>query len=107
MRHINFNNARVLVRVDFNVPLNENLEVTDTTRIEKAIPTLQYILDQGASLIVCTHLGRPKPGADNAKYSTKHIVPTFSQLLGREVKFVDDVIGEKVEAAANSLQPGE
>ncbi|MBP9193852.1 MAG: phosphoglycerate kinase, partial [Saprospiraceae bacterium] len=63
MRHINFNNARVLVRVDFNVPLNENLEVTDTTRIEKAIPTLQYMLEQGASLIVCTHLGRPKPGA--------------------------------------------
>ena len=107
MRHINFNNARVLVRVDFNVPLNENLEVTDTTRIEKAIPTLQYILEQGASLIVCTHLGRPKPGADNSKYSIKHIVPTFSRLLGREVKFIDDVIGEKVETAANALQAGE
>ncbi|MBK9689093.1 MAG: phosphoglycerate kinase [Saprospiraceae bacterium] len=107
MRHINFNNARVLVRVDFNVPLNENLEVTDTTRIEKAIPTLQYMLDQGASLIVCTHLGRPKPGADNAKYSTKHLVSTFAQLLGRKVKFVDDVIGDKVQAAANALQQGE
>lgn len=107
MRHINFNNARVLVRVDFNVPLNESLEVTDTTRIEKAIPTLQYMLEQGASLIVCTHLGRPKPGADNSKYSTRHIVSTFASLLGRDVKFVDDVIGDKVEAAANALQAGE
>ena len=59
MRHIDFNHKKVLVRVDFNVPLNDQLEVTDTTRIEKALPTLQYILDHGAALIVCTHLGRP------------------------------------------------
>jgi len=107
MRHIDFNNKKVLVRVDFNVPLNDQLEVTDTTRIEKAIPTLQYMLDHGAALIVCTHLGRPKPGADNSKYSTQHIVPVFSKLLGTEVRFVDDVVGEKVEAACKDLQPGQ
>jgi phosphoglycerate kinase len=107
MRHIDFNNKKVLVRVDFNVPLNDQLEVTDTTRIEKAIPTLQYMLDHGAALIVCTHLGRPKPGADNSKYSTQHIVPVFSKLLGREVRFVDDVVGEKVEAACKDLQAGQ
>ena len=107
MRHIDFNNKKVLVRVDFNVPLNDQMEVTDTTRIEKAIPTLQYMLDHGAALIVCTHLGRPKPGADNSKYSTQHIVPVFSKLLGTEVRFVDDVVGEKVEAACKDLQPGQ
>lgn len=107
MRHIDFNNKKVLVRVDFNVPLNDQLEVTDTTRIEKAIPTLQYMLDHGAALIVCTHLGRPKPGADNSKYSTQHIVPVFSKLLGREVQFVDDVVGEKVDAACRDLQAGQ
>ena len=107
MRHIDFNNKKVLVRVDFNVPLNDQMEVTDTTRIEKAIPTLQYMLDHGAALIVCTHLGRPKPGADNSKYSTQHIVPVFSKLLGREVQFVDDVVGEKVEAACRDLQAGQ
>jgi phosphoglycerate kinase len=107
MRHIDFNNKKVLVRVDFNVPLNDQLEVTDTTRIEKAVPTLQYMLDHGAALIVCTHLGRPKPGADNSKYSTKHIIPVFTKLLGREVKFVDDVVGAKVEAACKELQSGQ
>lgn len=107
MRHIDFNHKKVLVRVDFNVPLNDQLEVTDTTRIEKALPTLQYILDHGAALIVCTHLGRPKPGADNSKYSTKHLIPVFSQLLGKEILFVDDVVGEKVQAACAALQPGQ
>ena len=107
MRHIDFNHKKVLVRVDFNVPLNDQLEVTDTTRIEKALPTLQYILDHGAALIVCTHLGRPKPGADNSKYSTKHLIPVFSQLLGKEVLFVDDVVGEKVQSACAALQPGQ
>lgn len=107
MRHIDFNHKKVLVRVDFNVPLNDQLEVTDTTRIEKALPTLQYILDHGAALIVCTHLGRPKPGADNSKYSTKHLIPVFSQLLGKEILFVDDVVGEKVQSACAALQPGQ
>lgn len=107
MRHIDFNHKKVLVRVDFNVPLNDQLEVTDTTRIEKALPTLQYILDHGAALIVCTHLGRPKPGADNSKYSTKHLIPVFSQLLGKEILFVDDVIGDKVQSACAALQPGQ
>lgn len=107
MKHIDFRNKKVLVRVDFNVPLNDKLEVTDTTRIEKAIPTLQYMLDQGAALIVCTHLGRPKPGADNARYSARHLLASFSALLGREVSFADDVIGDAVTRAAAALLPGQ
>ena len=107
MKHIDFNGKKVLVRVDFNVPLNDAFEVTDNTRIEKAIPTLKYILEHGGTLIVCTHLGRPKPGGDNAKYSTIHIVSEFSKLLGKEVKFVNDCIGDVVEQTVSSLNTGD
>jgi phosphoglycerate kinase len=107
MNHINFENKKVLVRVDFNVPLDKAFVVTDNTRIVKAIPTLKTILERGGTLIVCTHLGRPKPGADNSAYSTKHIVAEFSTQLGVPVKFVDDVIGDKVVAAVNALSKGE
>jgi phosphoglycerate kinase len=107
MNHINFQDKKVLVRVDFNVPLLKSLAVADNTRIEKAIPTLKAILEKGAkALIVCTHLGRPKTGADNSSFSTKHIVSEFSNLLGKEVEFVDDCIGEKVENAIAELEHG-
>jgi phosphoglycerate kinase len=107
MNHIQFDNKKVLVRVDFNVPLDKSFTVTDSTRIIKAIPTLKTILEKGGTLVVCTHLGRPKVGADNSAYSTKHIVAEFSKQLGKEVKFVDDVIGEKVQAAVASLAKGD
>ncbi len=107
MNHIQFNDKKVLIRVDFNVPLDEKFQVTDNTRIEKAIPTLKYILENGGTLIVCTHLGRPKPGSDNAAYSTAHIIPEFSKLLGHEVKFVSDCIGEAVKSAVSALSKGD
>jgi phosphoglycerate kinase len=107
MKHIQFNDKKVLVRVDFNVPLNDKFEVTDNTRIEKAIPTLKHILAEGGTLIVCTHLGRPKLGADNSAYSTAHIVPEFAKLLGQEVKFVADCIGASVKTAVDGLAKGE
>jgi phosphoglycerate kinase len=107
MHHILFKDKIALVRVDFNVPLDKNFKVTDHTRIEKAIPTLRYILDQGAKLVVCTHLGRPKVGADNGAYSTNHIRTDFEKLLGSAVYFVDDCIGKKVQDKVSELKKGE
>lgn len=106
MKHINFQGKKVLIRVDFNVPLNDQFEVTDNTRIEKAIPTLQFIIENGGTVIVCTHLGRPKPGNDNSAFSTRHIVKEFSQLINKEVDFMDDCIGEKVKSKVESLPSG-
>ena len=101
-----FNGKRVLVRVDFNVPLNENFEITDDTRIRAALPTINRIIEDGGMPILMSHLGRPKDAYDE-KFSLKHIVPHLSELLGREVKFAADCIGAETEAMAASLQPGE
>lgn len=102
---INFANKKALIRVDFNVPLDENFKVTDTTRIDAAKPTIDKILKDGGSVILMSHLGRPK-GVEE-KYSLKHIVDTTSKILGVDVKFVADSIGSEVEQAANDLMPGE
>ena len=84
---------RALVRVDFNVPLDGAQNVTDDTRIRRAIPTIQALLDSGASVVLMSHLGRPKgPSAD---LSLRHIVPTLSNLLGKPVKFAEDCVGDK------------
>ncbi len=107
MQNLDFNNKKVLVRVDFNVPFDKELHITDFTRIEKAIPTLQFILEKGGSLIVCTHLGRPKPGEDNAKYSTKHLIKDFSRLLGTQVQFVPDTIGKEVKDTVAKMKKGD
>jgi len=102
---INFKDKKALIRVDFNVPLDENFTVTDDNRITAAKPTIDKILADGGSVILMSHLGRPK-GVEE-KYSLKHIVAKVSEVLGVEVKFVDDSIGEKAEAAAAALKPGE
>lgn len=102
----NFEDKKVLVRVDFNVPINDENEITDTTRIITALPTVRKILAEGGSVIFLTHLGRPK-GKYNEKYSLKHIFPFLSKSLDGKVKFVDDCVGEKAIIAATVLKPGE
>jgi phosphoglycerate kinase len=101
----NFKNKKALIRVDFNVPLNEDFEVTDATRIFSAKPTIIKILEDGGSCILMSHLGRPK-GKQN-EFSLKHIVNTVEEALGVEVKFVNDCIGVEAEKAANNLLPGQ
>ncbi len=98
-----FKGKKAIVRVDFNVPLNENFEITDDTRIRAAIPTLKKVLAGGGSLIIMSHLGRPK-GVD-AKFSLKHIVAHVSKCLGVEVKFARDC--QKADAEVAALKPGE
>ena len=103
---INFSNKRALIRVDFNVPLNDAFEVTDETRIKAAIPTLKKILKDGGSIVLMSHLGRPKEGPTN-KYSLKHIVKNVSKLLGTEVSFADDCIGADAFSKSAALKGGQ
>ena len=105
LNDFNFENKKALIRVDFNVPLNENFEVTDATRIVSAKPTIIKILEDGGSCILMSHLGRPK-GFQNA-FSLGHIAEKVEDVLGVEVKFVKDCVGTAVEAAAANLEPGE
>ena len=97
---------RVLVRNDFNVPLDEHGQVTDDLRVRAAVPTLRRLLDQGARVICCSHLGRPK-GKRDERFSLAPVVPVLARHLGREVRFVDDVAGEAAAAAARALADGE
>ena len=103
---INFANKRAVIRVDFNVPLNDKFEVTDETRINAAIPTIKKILKDGGSVVLMSHLGRPKDGPTD-KYSLKHIVQTVSKSLGVEVKFVNDCISDEAFKISSSLKSGE
>ena len=105
LQDANFKNQKAVIRVDFNVPLDENFHVTDATRIEAAKPTIDKILADGGSVILLSHLGRPK-GVEE-KYSLKHIVKTASQILGTEVLFASDCVGDIAETAAKNLQPGQ
>ncbi len=104
--NIDFKGKKALVRVDFNVPLNEQFEVTDLTRIKAAVPTIKKILNDGGAAILMSHLGRPKNGPEE-KYSLKHLLPVLSQTLGTEVQFASDCIGPEAEEKAAALQPGE
>ncbi|HQW21783.1 MAG TPA: phosphoglycerate kinase, partial [Bacteroidia bacterium] len=88
----NFKNEKALIRVDFNVPLDKEYNITDDTRIRAAIPTIKKILADGGSVILMSHLGRPKEGPAE-KYSLKHLVDHISKLTGTTVKFADDCIG--------------
>ena len=101
----NFQNKRALIRVDFNVPLNDKFEITDDTRMRAAVPTIKKVLAGGGSVILMSHLGRPK-GPD-AKYSLKHIQKHLEKLLGQPVKFADDCVGESARKQAAELKPGE
>jgi len=103
---INFAGKRAVIRVDFNVPLNEHFEVTDSTRIKAAIPTLKKILKDGGSIVLMSHLGRPKEGPSN-KYSLKHIVKEVSTQLGSDVQFAEDCIGATAFAMSANLKNGE
>ena len=99
-----FAGKKAIVRVDFNVPLDENGKITDDTRIRGALPTLKKVLDEGGSLIIMSHMGKPK-GKVNAKYSLSQIVDAVSEKLGVKVQFVDDCM--KAKAQADALKPGE
>lgn len=101
-----FSGKRALVRVDFNVPLNEQFKITDDTRIKAAIPTIKKILADGGAVILMSHLGRPKNGPEE-KFSLKHIVNRITELTGTTVKFANDCLGEKTQELASQLDGGE
>lgn len=103
----NFKNEKVLVRVDFNVPLDKStFAITDDTRMRAAVPTIRKILDDGGAVILMSHLGRPKDGPEE-KSSLKHLLPHLAELLGTNVLFADDCIGEDAQKKAAALQPGQ
>ncbi len=104
--NFDFNGKRALVRVDFNVPMNAQFEITDTTRIDATIPTIAKILDGGGSVILMSHLGRPKGGPEE-KFSLNHLVPYLAKKLNRPVKFADDCIGQSAVDLSGSLKPGD
>ncbi|GAB4431417.1 MAG: phosphoglycerate kinase [bacterium] len=101
-----FNNKRVFIRVDFNVPMDENLNITDDRRLKAALPTIKHVLSHGGKAILASHLGKPK-GQVVEKLSLKPIVKQLSELLGFEVKLAPDCIGEEVKEMINNLKPGE
>src|SRR3954453_6928301 len=105
--HHNFSGQKALIRVDFNVPLNERFEITDDNRMRAAVPTIKKILDDGGSVILMSHLGRPKDGPTD-KYSLKHLVVHLRKLLqGATIFFANDCIGDEAKQMAKDLQPEE
>lgn len=111
MTELNLRDKKVLIRVDFNVPLDDERCITDDTRMVKAMPTIRYVLDQGAAIILCSHLGRPKdltPDSDDRhRFSLQHLVDHLRDLSGTKVHFVDDTIGAEVQTKAQRLSAGE
>lgn len=101
-----FANEKALIRVDFNVPLNDKFAITDDTRMRAAVPTIKKILKDGGSVILMSHLGRPKDGPTD-KYSLKHLVPHLQELLGTKVDFANDCIGQEATDKAKALKPGQ
>lgn len=106
IEQIDVNGKRVFLRADLNVPMDDQQNVTNDRRIRASLPTIQYLLERGASVVLASHLGRPK-GGPNPKYSLKPIAKRLSELLGKEVKMAPDSIGPEVEAMAKALKPGE
>ncbi|WP_111683371.1 phosphoglycerate kinase [Winogradskyella tangerina] len=105
LNDFNFKDKKALIRVDFNVPLNENFEVTDATRIISAKPTIIKVLEDGGSCVLMSHLGRPKGVQE--EFSLKHIISKIEDILGVEVKFASDCVGAEAEEKANALQAGQ
>ena len=103
---LNFKDKKALIRVDYNVPLNERHEITDTTRIDSSLPTIKKILGDGGSVILMSHLGRPKEGAEG-KYSLKHLLDYLAEKLKTNVRFADDCIGDSAVRNVSTLKPGE
>ena len=102
-----FKGQKALIRVDFNVPLNDKYEITDDNRMRAAVPTIKKILNDGGSVILMSHLGRPKDGPTE-KYSLKHLIQHLSELLGgTTVLFANDCIGEQAYLTAGMIRPGE
>jgi len=104
--NFNFKDKKALVRVDFNIPLDASFQITDTNRIDAAIPTINKILNDGGSVILMSHLGRPKGGYED-KFSLRHILPYLTEILKRPVKFADDCIGKSAVEMAATLKAGE
>lgn len=102
----NFAGKKALIRVDFNVPLDENFVITDDTRIRAAIPTIKKVIEKGGNPIIMSHFGRPKDGP-NPKYSMKHLVGHLSELLGQDVILAPDCVGAEVQAMIKALKPGQ
>ena len=113
MENIDFNNKKVLVRVDFNVPLSSTFQITDDNRIKASLPTLNYILEHGGALILCSHLGRPQQkklengDLNVTKFTLNHLTAYLSATLNRPVTFISDCIGSEAVNACNALKPGE
>jgi len=103
---ISFSAKKALIRVDFNVPLDENYNITDDNRMTAALPTIKKILNDGGAVVLMSHLGRPKGGPEE-KYSLKHLIPHLSDLLGQQVQFADDCIGAAAAEKAKALGKGE
>jgi len=103
---INFAGKKALIRVDFNVPLNNDYRITDDTRIKGALPTINKVLADGGAVVLMSHLGRPKNGPEE-KFSLKHLVPYLSSTLGVDVQFAEDCVGEEARKKANELKSGE
>lgn len=106
IKDVDLKGKKVFLRVDYNVPMDENQNITNTKRIDATLPTLNYLLDQGAAVIIGCHLGRPTE-AREPKFSTKPIAKKLGEILGKDVKWAEDCIGEPAEKAAAALQPGE
>lgn len=106
IHNYDFSGKKALIRVDFNVPLNENFEITDDTRIRAALPTIKKVMEAGGSPVIMSHFGRPKSGPED-KFSMRHLVAHLSNLLGVDVKLAPDCVGEEVKKMTADLKPGE
>lgn len=103
---IDVKDKKVLVRCDFNVPLDENKNITSDNRIVAALPTIKYLMEHGAKVILCSHLGRPK-GKINPEFSLKPVAKRLTELLGKEVKLASDIIGESAKELTSQMQEGD
>ena len=102
---IDVNSKKVLVRCDFNVPLDENKNITSDNRIVAALPTIKYLMEHGAKVILCSHLGRPK-GKVNPDFSLAPVAKRLSELLNKDVKLANDIIGDSAKELTNAMQAG-